>query len=511
VTVGDVEGVVVEVNAGTELIVAWPLPDGAAAVVRGEQVTEDELLTAAVGVRTAPEVELDPTTLPSGFDLLYEAPTPAGDVPTTVSVYAGPTPVAVTISHGLAFDPDTILWDRGEPVEVHGAPGVLDSGSATWSEDGSRVEVAAPGLDRDTLLQVADGLEPVAEATWDQVLDRTGSTAPVGRAPEGWQARPPGSLAPRVRQVAVAAGDDLFVWGGDGLYGGVEWQDGARFRSSEGRWHPLPPAPLEDAYGEGVWTGEEVVVLTSGDEPGAAAYSPGQDRWRSLLAPTLDGQQPEAAVWIDGRVVVVGTPGGRGPWDDRMTAAAFDPATDRWTELAPPPVLVSDARLVVDGESVVLFGGYLDENNAPLDGRQNAAARLDPATGEWQELAPAPLSPNSSAITGTGDGLVAWDYQGEAARYDADRDRWRPLPDLPVDTGECYVDGGTVGGTVLVDYCGQFLALDENDRWRLVTSTPRRARGSPVLAGSGVVHVWGGCHEGCPNTYWAADLAALMA
>jgi hypothetical protein len=96
----------------------------------------------------------------------------------------------------------------------------------------------------------------------------------------------------------VWTGRELLVWGGLGVPG-----DGAAYDPSANTWRVLAKAPLGSRIANAVWTGTEMVIRAgrSGNGNGvfaysnAAAYNPATDTWRQLAdGPAHPGFQ---AVW----------------------------------------------------------------------------------------------------------------------------------------------------------------------------------------------------------------------
>ncbi len=160
-------------------------------------------------------------------------------------------------------------------------------------------------------------------------------------AADRWRSLPISGLAPRTGAAVVWTGRELFVWGGES--GDQVRGDGARLDPADSTWRPLPRAPVP-ARGQmaAAWDGREVLLwggrLANGSEVGkGAAYSPTADSWRALPLSPLRAKRQPAGVWT-GRVFLVigGVAGWRFPVPG-PGSAAYDPARDAWTALAPAP------------------------------------------------------------------------------------------------------------------------------------------------------------------------------
>jgi len=143
-----------------------------------------------------------------------------------------------------------------------------------------------------------------------------------------------------------------------------------------------------------VWGGWSRALSVLGD---GAVLDLGRKSWKkmtSLGAPS-PRIEPTAVVWTGSRLLVWG---GRkvtnAPYASRALGdgALYDPATDRWkpmsSENAPAPRTA--ATVVWTGRRLVVFGGAADVGGP----RQHDGGIYDPATDRW-----APLDPPPGAIT----------------------------------------------------------------------------------------------------------------
>ncbi|MGH3059758.1 MAG: hypothetical protein ACRDPP_16155 [Gaiellaceae bacterium] len=95
-----------------------------------------------------------------------------------------------------------------------------------------------------------------------------------------------------------------------------------------------------------------------------------------------------------------------------------------------------------------------------------------------------------------------WDYELRSAAYDPAADRWRPLPDLPLDFSECYPKGAGAG-VVLAWHCGRAALLDvAADSWSEIHGAPEDIFAPPVAAGSVFLFV-GAYDESGGESAWA--------
>ena len=250
-----------------------------------------------------------------------------------------------------------------------------------------------------------------------------------------------------------------------------------------GTWQRVAPAPIAAPIDRAsVWTGRELLVL--GRAGGAivfAAYDPSSDAWRRLKPPPgRPGRSPFRAVWT-GREMLV--------WR-RGSLAGFDPVTGRWRRLASPPGGLAPAVATWTGRELIGWTG-------------NGAAAYLPSTNSWRSLRPAPLRGEpSSAGAWTGRELIVVSG-ARAAAYTPVTDRWRllaPLPEAragarPVwDGHELLVVGGKnapVEG---------FAYRPETNHWRrLAPMDSGRAGAAAVWTGKRLL-LWGG-ETGSPGAF----------
>src|SRR5690606_15246349 len=112
-------------------------------------------------------------------------------------------------------------------------------------------------------------------------------------------------------------------------------------------WHERDPGPLPPRSGAAVvYADDELFVFGGGPHTDAAAYDPATDQWREIADTPLGegGWGPEGrpveAVWTGSEIVAVS----REPMLDLATggphprhAASYDPENDRWQLLPSPP------------------------------------------------------------------------------------------------------------------------------------------------------------------------------
>jgi len=222
---------------------------------------------------------------------------------------------------------------------------------------------------------------------------------------------------------------------------------------------PIAPSHLEwRAFPAVAWTGTELIVVGGSNGPGidtaGAAYDPATDSWRPVAPPPgFVAGRSESTV-------------GPGVWTGRelvswQSGLAYDPATDRWREIATAPLAPrTDEVVVAVPQGVLVWGGCDTAEGNCDDGRTGSftdGALYDPATDAWTSLPAGPLGGGfRSVATWTGDEVVivvpdaADGRRPSVAAFDPATRAWRTLSAPP--------EGAPTGETVLV-WTGSDLVL----------------------------------------------------
>ncbi len=341
--------------------------------------------------------------------------------------------------------------------------------------------------------------------------DRPGATVrtqPQARESQTWDVLPEGwsKLAPppfvRARAASVWTGKELIYWGGDTGHRGSYHADGAAYDPVAAEWRDLPPAPISSRSSAGaVWTGQELLIwggAADGPLGDGAAYSPASNTWRKLAGSPLGPRDPAALVWTGSEMIVWGSSGSERSAD----GAAYDPVTDRWRSIAEAPLKLNFVSAVWTGQEMIVYGALLDNNNASESDYAQGIA-FDPVTAEWRVLPSFALSPQASSAVWTGTEMIAWDYELAAGAYDPSFDRWRELPDAPLDFMECYPSSAFSEYLMIAHYCSDGVLFDADfDQWGRFGWPDGVVAGRPVAA-NGVFFFAGATHEGTHNALWA--------
>jgi hypothetical protein len=353
---------------------------------------------------------------------------------------------------------------RGQPP-VAGGPGATPASSTGAPErpglDGSGrvlvLGVLLAGLVVGGALTGVDGGRRRVASETPAALTGPAAASPADEpAPEGWRRGTDGPLRHRDLAARVWTGTELVVWGGN-----PDTDAGAAYNPATDRWRTIAPAPIPARCGGvAAWTGREMLVwgrscrLSPGPSPGrpqyataGAAYDPAADRWRVLPAGPLPAGSPTLAVWT-GTEWILGDP--LGP------AAALEPVSGRWRTLPPLPHQFTFIAGEWTGQEVAVLGIEVNEKGPSTVGSsyRHWAAIFDPARNRWRALPEPPLE-RSATIVWDGHRLVAWDQLLHAAALDPAGGSWEPLPKVPVGETPCAPHGVRLDGAVFAEACGQ--------------------------------------------------------
>ena len=333
-------------------------------------------------------------------------------------------------------------------------------------------------------------------------------TRPPHHIPDGWSWRPVGPLAGRQGNVAAWTGSEVIYWGGDRPGRPPE---GAAYDPKADHWRRLSRSPLTNRIGAAAaWTGREVVIFGGvnggGPQSDGAAYDPATDHWRMIADGPLSGRVPLASAWTGTELLVVGA---RGPglFDGIQDAAAYDPGHDTWRQLPGLPMQINGGASVWTGSELIVYGAFLDRSRSVLSADDRArGAALDPVSGHWRDLLPAPMSGQAIALAWDGSEVIAWDHDLDSAAYDPALDAWRALSRLPLEGRDCVPEGILAGTTVFATHCGQAAVFDPHRRTWQAVAIPAAALDPPVWTGDGLVQ-WLGPSGRADDGTWFRPMA----
>jgi len=217
------------------------------------------------------------------------------------------------------------------------------------------------------------------------------------------------------------------------------------------RWRRLPVERKGGAGGVVVWTGREVIDWGGGccaeASSGGGAYDPTTNRWRRLAPSPLAASQGPIGAWTGRELIILVSgldPSSGKPYPASFArAAAYNPTTDTWRGIAPPPALRDRATAVWDGHEVLLVGGAVIRQTPQPWPLTRSVLGYNPATNRWRRLAPLESGRVDCAVVWTGKRLLVWGGQAGTRRfsiqrpprgfaYDPATNRWTKLPKAPL-------------------------------------------------------------------------------
>ena len=241
----------------------------------------------------------------------------------------------------------------------------------------------------------------VLAVTTTAILVGSGSIAGSDSRPASghWRTLPPAPVAIVAGRTSVWTGTELIVSGVTGAA-----PDGSLLNSTEitlaynpatHAWRRLASPPETGNYCRrgAVWTGKEMLVWGCG----FLAFDPLSNRWRRLSDPPAR----QGIVGATGREIIGW--GGGCCGDADAGGAAYTPATGTWRKLAPSPLTAEQRPTGAwTGRELVLFVSGVDAaSGKPSPARYARAAAYNPATDTWRRIAPPPETRNGASVNWT--------------------------------------------------------------------------------------------------------------
>jgi len=236
---------------------------------------------------------------------------------------------------------------------------------------------------------------------------------------------------PRTEVAAAALGQRIVVVGGF-LASGANSRRVDAYDTRRDTWERLPDLPVSvDHAAAASWRGRVVVVGGYGADrqPLRAAFLFDGTRWRNLPRPPEERAAAAAAATADGRVLVVG---GRKRDGLATTALSLDLRTLRWRTVRGPRPREHLSATALGGR-VYAIGGRL----AGYDTNLAAVERYDAARNRWTRLPDLPDPRGGTGATAIAGRIVS--VGGESPEgttksvwaLPRQAQRWVRLPDLP--------------------------------------------------------------------------------
>lgn len=290
----------------------------------------------------------------------------------------------------------------------------------------------------------------------------TSVTTTLPAAPTGVVPIDPGPLEGRFGHSVVWTGAEVIVWGGHRGDLADTFSDGAAFNPDTNEWRMIAEAPLDGMTWHFVaWSGDEMLVVGTS---GAAAYDPVDDSWRQLPAPPIpihrvghgDIADLTEFTWSGSHIYVWN------PISDEL--ARFAPSDGTWEQIEGPGLNVFPAKVVAEGDRVLVFGTRWPSGLAKPQTYELFGAEL--THDGWVELPPVDFLSDSYANVadpGTaslvGDLVLVWGdpsiQPGPAQLLHPDRS-WSSVPPPPIDENMLHPR------PILLDD-GRVLALSEGN------------------------------------------------
>jgi hypothetical protein len=380
----------------------------AASVGPGGIASVTTQLPAVTTLATVTTTSISTTALGGSWRAM--APSPLSPRGSSVSVWTGSE---LLVWSGIPSTSD--MCEMGEGGGMCGEPAVFDGAAYSPATDTWRTMAEGPVPAAGAPTQVI----PVGVWTGSELVVWGGWGSPIAAAydpvTDRWRDLPPGPLADRQEQAMVVWDGRVGVLGGQQPFGDYESEqrlDGALLDPSTGEWSSLPDLPAGDPMmapglvSATVADGRLFVVARAtcaecGYTSTADAYvlDPGATEWRSLGAAEIDGFLDPVGV-AAGRWLFATT-----TWDRPTTSAAvLDLTSGQWTGTADPPVVAAGYLSAGADDRVLAMAGYVAQDTSPP-----SAMSWDPATDTWAELPPPPLAHRlDAAVAWTGTELLVW-------------------------------------------------------------------------------------------------------
>lgn len=272
-------------------------------------------------------------------------------------------------------------------------------------------------------------------------------------------------------------------------------------------WTELAPLLFATSEMPAVWLDGEIITVggfISGEGSvtitnGAAAYNPSTNTWREL-APLPEARHHGMAAAYNGQVYFFG--GSPPPsFGGTANAWAYDPTTDTWREIAPLPEPRTAGSAVVLDEAIYVVGGI------GYFGQETPLLRYDPASNSWTALAP--VRENREHLPAVAFNGQLWAlggrYEGELDSveiYDLATDTWSEGPAMrevraghaaAILNNRIYVLGGEVFQSREAEALTSVEVYDaERGEWGAAAALPIPLHGVPAVTGDSLIYVVGG-------------------
>ena len=256
---------------------------------------------------------------------------------------------------------------------------------------------------------------------------------------EGWNQLPTPPLVGRTGAAVAQVDHKLLIVGGReylcpptadcGTTAATPHADGAIYDFESEQWAPIAEAPF-------AFTSSQVAVVETAvylighcyaweacPENRLLRYDVNADKWEIVQAPFVATEY--ALAQVQGGLVAYRPTGQEASQPDYY----FSQSQGYWSPLPADPLGTTGARtLLADGSRWLLFAG----GGAPDTAEQLLVAAYEPTSGSWTQLASTNRTGYQVWAGGNQFFLNPHFNTAEGGVYDAAKDAWEPIPNLPV-------------------------------------------------------------------------------
>ncbi len=214
--------------------------------------------------------------------------------------------------------------------------------------------------------------------------------------------------------------------------------------------------------------------------------------WKNVSQVPAMLPSASAAVINDQIYVLSGTVG----HGMRTFFEVYDPVDDGWRPLSPLPADIYDFALASSGNRLLVTGGRERETGKAV---KNSWLYIS-NSALWLEVDPLPVAESGHAMVTVGaDTFIIGTYSGKLLRFDASKQSWDIIMDLPRPTKTASV---TTDGTSI------FVSVDEGQVWRYdvkekhwtsLPPLPQAVSSGALLQINGQLHHIGGVDKASEN------------
>ncbi|MBV8170879.1 MAG: hypothetical protein JO219_03000 [Candidatus Eremiobacteraeota bacterium] len=287
-----------------------------------------------------------------------------------------------------------------------------------------------------------------------------------------------------------------------------------------------PASPASLSWGETAtmdWTHAAMIAVHDGpaiyligDRDNLHIYNIAGNSWSKGTAPPLNQYGP--AVTMNGKIYLLG--GVTGP---KITAncVVYDPATDKWSSIAPLPSARGAGAAAVLAGKIHLVGGRAYQGATLVDVNDHLV--YDPVTNAWHSSTPMPTSRDGLALVAdqSGSRLFAIGGFNEQTRnpsgkteiYSLKTKAWSQGAQMPTPrftSGSALVNGVIYilgGSTTTAMYSNVDAYTIAADHWKTIGGMPASRPLESAVAVSGTIYATGGdlcrasaCYK--TNKFW---------